>query len=45
MIGGISFIIGSFALFSFMADYMDNAAVSAWFYTIGSTTFLLADIT
>jgi hypothetical protein len=27
------------------ANYLDTAEVSGWLYTIGSATFLLADIT
>jgi hypothetical protein len=43
--GGICFIIGSFLLFPFLAPLFDTATVSAWFYTIGSVSFLLADLT
>jgi hypothetical protein len=43
--GGICFIIGSALLFPFFATLLDSATVSAWFYTVGSITFLLADIT
>lgn len=45
LIGGVSFIFGSFALFPFLAPYINTAAVSAWFYTVGSFAFLFADFT
>ncbi len=45
MIGGVTFYIGSFVLFPFLTPHMNNSAVSAWFYTVGSLAFLLADIT
>jgi hypothetical protein len=32
-------------LFSLFTEYLDAAEVSAWLYTVGSATFLLADIT
>jgi hypothetical protein len=38
-------LIGSVVLFPFIGEYLDAAEVSAWLYTIGSFTFLLADIT
>ena len=44
-IGGCTFLLGSLALFPLAGEYMDAAEVSAWLYTIGSFTFLLADIT
>ena len=45
MFGDICFVFGSFALFPFLAAYIDTAVVSAWFYTIGSLNFLAAEIT
>ncbi len=45
IVGGITFLIGSILLFPFFNDYLNAAKLSAWLYTIGSTTFLLADIT
>lgn len=44
-VGGATFLIGSFVLFPFVEQYLNTAEVSAWLYTIGSFTFLLADIT
>ncbi len=44
-IGGGAFLLGSFILFPFANEYLDAPEVSAWLYTIGSLTFLLADIT
>lgn len=44
-IGGGTFLLGSFILYPFANEYMDTAEVSAWLYTIGSFTFLLADVT
>jgi hypothetical protein len=44
-IGGSTFLLGSFVLFPFVNEYLDAGEVSAWLYTIGSFTFLLADIT
>ena len=44
-IGGITFVAGSFLLFPFFTPLLNSAAISAWLYTIGSLTFLLADIT
>lgn len=44
-LGGGTFLIGSLLLFPFFNDYLDAAEVSGWLYTIGSATFLLADIT
>lgn len=43
-IGGSTFMVGSFILFPFVNEYLDTLEVSAWLYTIGSFTFLLADI-
>lgn len=43
--GGGTFLVGSIVLFPSFADYFDAAVVSAWLYTLGSATFLLADIT
>ena len=44
-IGGGTFLIGSILLFPRFNDYLDAANISGWLYTIGSATFLLADIT
>jgi hypothetical protein len=44
-VGGGTFLVGSCVLFPFVGEYFDTAEVSAWLYTIGSFTFLLADIT
>lgn len=46
--GGITFLVGSILLFPFFGgyiDYFDAARISAWLYTVGSTNFLLADVT
>lgn len=46
--GGITFLFGSILLFSYFAsfiDYFNAAKISAWLYTIGSATFLFADLT
>jgi len=43
--GGASFLVGSFILFPYFSNIFDSANVSAWLYTLGSSTFLLADIT
>ena len=45
LIGGISFFIGSVTIFPHLNRYFPAAIISAWLYTIGSFTFLLADIT
>jgi len=45
LFGGISFFIGSVTLFPHLNYYFPAAVISAWFYTVGSFTFLLADIT
>jgi hypothetical protein len=44
-IGGICFLLGSLALLPTLADKINAALISALLYTVGSTTFLLADIT
>jgi len=44
-IGGGTFLAGSILLFPIFADYLDAAEVSGWLYTVGSATFLIADIT
>lgn len=38
-------MVGSILLFPIFNDYVDAAEISGWLYTIGSATFLLADIT
>ena len=45
LIGGVTFLLGSFALLPFLSSYFDIASVSAWLYTVGSFTFVLADFT
>lgn len=45
MIGGVGFLIGSALLFPFFNNVKIASPLSAWLYTIGSLTFLLADIT
>jgi hypothetical protein len=45
IIGGSTFLLGSLVLFPSFANLFDTASISAWLYTIGSTGFLLADIT
>lgn len=45
IIGGITFFVGSMLLFPSFSDGFNAAKLSAWLYTIGSFTFLLADIT
>jgi hypothetical protein len=42
--GGSTFFLGSIILFPFFSPYLNVASVSAWLYTLGSATFLLADI-
>lgn len=44
-IGGITFLLGSIALLPALVGKIDGALISAWFYTVGSAAFLLADIT
>jgi hypothetical protein len=45
LFGGSTFLLGSIILFPLLGPYFDDvASVSAWLYTLGSTTFLLADI-
>jgi hypothetical protein len=43
--GGITFFFGSMLLFPSFMDLLNAIKVSAWLYTLGSFTFLLADIT
>jgi len=43
--GGSTFLLGSIILFPLFSAYLNVASVSAWLYTLGSGTFLLADIT
>jgi hypothetical protein len=43
--GGTTFLLGSVILFPSFTPLFDTALVSAWLYTLGSATFLLADIT
>ena len=45
MIGGVCFFIGSISLFPHLNHIYPAAYVSGWSYTLGSFTFLLADIT
>lgn len=45
MFGDICFVFGSFALFPFLSTFINTAAVSAWFYTIGSVNIFIAEIT
>lgn len=45
LFGGIGFIVGSVTLFPHLNHYFPAAIISAWFFTVGSFTFLLADIT
>lgn len=45
MFGDICFVFGSFALFPFLSPYINTAAVSAWFYTIGSVNIFAAEVT
>jgi len=44
-LGGGTFLVGSFILFPYFGQYFDTDNVSAYLYSIGSFTFLLADIT
>jgi len=44
-IGGIGFLIGSAFLFPHLNHYFPAAVWSAWLYTIGSLTFVFADLT
>jgi hypothetical protein len=41
--GGGTFLIGSVMLFPEFADFFDTNTVSAWLYSFGSFTFLIAD--
>ena len=43
--GGFTFLVGSLILFPIVSPLFDTAYASAWLYTIGSLTFLLADLT
>jgi hypothetical protein len=43
--GGICYFIGSALLFSIFSNSPIAASISGWIYTIGSLTFLIADIT
>lgn len=45
LVGGVTFFLGSLLLFPIFSNYIDASWLSAWLYTIGSATFLLADIT
>lgn len=44
-IGGSTFLVGSILLFPVFKTLVDADEISGWLYTIGSATFLLADIT
>ena len=46
-VGGITFLFGSILLFPDLSNikFMNAGDVSGWLYTIGSTGFLIADIT
>ena len=44
-IGGFTFLVGSIVLYPKFNNWFNASTISAWLYTIGSTGFLLADIT
>jgi hypothetical protein len=43
--GGITFTIGSMLYFPSLDTDFNGDVTAGWLYTIGSTTFLLADLT
>ena len=45
LFGGVVFFIGSAILFPHVNRIIPASAISGWCYTLGSFTFLLADIT
>lgn len=42
--GGCTFLVGSVILFPFFQSYLDTDNVSSYLFSIGSFTFLIADI-
>jgi hypothetical protein len=45
MFGGIFFFFGSLMYFPYFTNNFNGGVVGGWLYTIGSTNFLLADLT
>lgn len=44
LIGGITFVLGSFCYYPFISPYVNGDVVGGWLYTIGSLSFLIADL-
>ena len=45
MLGGILFVLGSLCYFPEISKYVNGDVAGGWLFTVGSTNFLLADVT